>query len=1046
MSKINKINSDILDKLIFGRVEPQIYAFTTQTIPNYLKIGDTYRPLELRLNEWRKYYPNLEKKFDSVAKVDDETFFRDHAVHYFLETEMKKERLLPNTIKKIPYYSKEFFKNTSINDLTSALIDIKANHKKNENKYQYYKFDTSRVPVSHTYIRNENYGPRPNQQETIDRFKKAISKERNNLLMYAVMRFGKSFTSLCCAVEMKARIVLVVSAKADVKEEWKRTTESHIKFKEYSFLDSKDLLQSNSIIKEKQKKGEKIVLFLTLQDLQGDKIKSKHKELFNNEIDLLLIDETHFGARAEEYGKILRNTLSTNELKNELKLNDVTLDDLDGEIKAIKAKIRLHLSGTPYRILMNSEFTKEDIIAFYQFSNIAEDQESWDKEHLHKDEIKEWDNPYYGFPKMIRFAFNPNTSSQRKMEELKKKGITYAFSGLFKPVSMVKDTKQNLHKKFVHEKEIVDLFKVIDGIKEDENILNFLNYEKIKEGNMCRHIVCVLPFRASCDALEELIKKNTFKNLSEYQIINISGVDGDKNYKDTQLVQSKIKDYESKNIKTITLTVNRMLTGSTVPQWDTMLYFKDTSSPQEYDQAIFRLQNQYIREYKASNGDTVKYNMKPQTLLVDFNPNRMFQIQEQKSRIYNANIESNGNSKLEERIRRELAISPIIVLNKTKIVEIQPADIIDAVRRYSSNRSVLDEATSIGVDISLLNIKEIRSEIEKQNEIGSNQGLEIKSAEGEGDEIDLDDIVKEDIQVDQSDNKISPNEDDKQEDYRKRFAMYYARILFFAFLTDSHVKSLEEIINAIVKNKDNQRIVKNIGINKDILALFQKYINPFILNELDYKIQNINTLSNDLQLKPIERVSNAMRKFSRLSNSEIVTPELIADQIINALPKNSINRTKKILDVASKQGEFVYSVYKRFGKDIANNFYSIPTSKIAYEFTRKVYKLLELDIENIDKNYTSYHLVENDSQIKNNYVMINGTYMKFDVIVGNPPYQKNIGSLNNKSLSKQLYPDFITLLINLQPDYLSLITPSRWFTADAQDISLKVTSPVYFLS
>jgi len=38
-----------------------------------------------------------------------------------------------------------------------------------------------------------------------------------------------------------------------------------------------------------------------------------------------------------------------------------------------------------------------------------------------------------------------------------------------------------------------------------------------------------------------------------------------------------------------------MLTGSTVPQWDTMFYFKDTASPQEYDQAIFRLQG---------NGDT----------------------------------------------------------------------------------------------------------------------------------------------------------------------------------------------------------------------------------------------------------------------------------------------------------------------------------------------------------------------------------------------------------------------------------------------------------
>ena len=38
---------------------------------------------------------------------------------------------------------------------------------------------------------------------------------------------------------------------------------------------------------------------------------------------------------------------------------------------------------------MNSEFTNDDIIAFYQFTNIAEDQEQWDLENLNKDEIKE---------------------------------------------------------------------------------------------------------------------------------------------------------------------------------------------------------------------------------------------------------------------------------------------------------------------------------------------------------------------------------------------------------------------------------------------------------------------------------------------------------------------------------------------------------------------------------------------------------------------------------------------------------------------------------
>jgi hypothetical protein len=54
MSKINNIDIDILNDLIIGRVEPRIYAFTTETIPNYLKVGDTYRPIEKRLNEWRK--------------------------------------------------------------------------------------------------------------------------------------------------------------------------------------------------------------------------------------------------------------------------------------------------------------------------------------------------------------------------------------------------------------------------------------------------------------------------------------------------------------------------------------------------------------------------------------------------------------------------------------------------------------------------------------------------------------------------------------------------------------------------------------------------------------------------------------------------------------------------------------------------------------------------------------------------------------------------------------------------------------------------------
>ena len=1068
-------DTTILDELIVGRVEPRIYAFTTNTVPNYLKVGDTYRPVEVRLDEWREHYPHLKHEYDESAKVADDVFFRDYSVHAFLEETQHCERLTKGIFPGI-YFSNEFFKGATKKNVVEAINDIQQDFDAKGQRYQFYRVEDG-LPSEQKFASTGTWKLRPNQAKTVKKFKAAIAKGRKNLLMYAVMRFGKSFTSMCCAKEMNdgkgARLVLVLSAKADVKNEWRRTVESAENFRnDYEFLASKDFVRNpkvlDVILKEQHKKA---VVFVTLQDLQTPTIKKKYKHLFKQKFDLLLVDETHYGARAGKYGEILRNT--KNYVPDKASKKDGEDKDSAAEmndaVKAFKVKVTIHLSGTPYRILMGSEFEKEDIIAFCQFTDIVKEQKAWDEKHRQEildEERKAWENPYYGFPEMVRFAFHPNESTRKRLDSLRKGGVTYAFSALFEPVS-VKPLENGDHKRFKYEQEILDLFQVIDGSKKDENLLGFLDYDKIKDGKMCHHIVCVLPYCASCDALEVLLrrKRSVFKNLAEYKVINISGHEMPREYADVEGVRKAIDDCEKKGQKTLTLTVNRMLTGSTVPQWDTMLYFKDTASPQEYDQAIFRLQNQFVQELKSEGtdgkpSDVIKFNKKPQTLLVDFDPARLFRMQEEKSKIYNVNEDKAGNSKLEERIREELKVSPVVCMNAGKIRRVEAAEIMEEISNYSRNRGVADEASKIDVDVTAATKSEaIQQAILKENPLGDKKGFVLDPSKGEGDALEVPDVLEKAADNNDPTGESSAETSKEQEELRRianQFRAYCARILFFAFLTKSKVQSLEDII-ACMDAGENVRIAANLRISKKVLKAIQKYFNRFILSAWDYKIANLNKLSRDESLDPLQRATTANSKFDRLGESEIVTPGKIADDMVALLPEKELKRIaadgEKILDISGKTGEFAIALYKRYQKidpkiNVSDLILTIPTSSHAYEFTRKVYEALGLNLNNIAEQFTAYDLIavkntngEIDYEhIKNlltqkksfNKITMNdkvkskGKKVKITAVIGNPPYQENDGG-NGRSAAP-IYQNYVGIGQETSGRYVSMIMPSKWYS------------------
>lgn len=64
-------------------------------------------------------------------------------------------------------------------------------------------------------------------------------------------------------------------------------------------------------------------------------------------------------------------------------------------------------------------------------------------------------------------------------------------------------------------------------------------------------------------------------------------------------------------------------------------------------------------------------------------------------------------------------------------------------------------------------------------------------------------------------------------------------------------------------------------------------------------------------------------------------------------------------------------------------------------------------------------------------------YMKFNAVVGNPPYQVSFEkgtSKDSDSKATAIYPYFMDIAVALKPSYVSLITPSRWMTRAGQGI------------